>query len=178
LKRFLLIQLITPFISLLYGQTPDPIEWTDNVRLEWSNYAYIETDLFLKEALTYSEIQVEKLLSNDDHTPTYKVIAQFYPSKSWTNDTSSNSLLRHERLHFDITELYARKMREIVERLKKEGISDFKLYSGELSKLYSECQVYQSKYDQETSSGLKEIEQQAWNEEISKMLKEFDRFSK
>ncbi|MFT7158712.1 MAG: hypothetical protein ACI8Q1_003746 [Parvicella sp.] len=173
LKRIYLIQLIALFAYPVFGQHLASIEWSANNELEWSNYEYIETGLFVKEALTYSSIQIASILKDDASTPNYKITALFYSSKSWINDTSSNSLLKHEQLHFDITEVFARKMRKRVSLLREAGITDDKIYLDELTRLYNECQEFQSKYDQETFSGLEETEQMNWEKRITKTLIEF-----
>ena len=48
-----------------------------------------------------------------------KVYAHFYPDKSWViKEQSSEHILNHEQLHFDITELHARKFRKQLSTLK------------------------------------------------------------
>ena len=45
----------------------------------------------------------------------YKVTAYFYPWQSWYHRELCDSVvLSHEQLHFDISELYARRMREML----------------------------------------------------------------
>ena len=45
----------------------------------------------------------------------FEVNAFFYPNESWYKpDVCNNLILSHEQLHFDITELHARKFRQMV----------------------------------------------------------------
>jgi hypothetical protein len=81
-------------------------------------------------------------------------------------------LLAHEQLHFDITELYARKMRrQILEHQwlqEKDWVKAFeKMFEQNQAELWN----FQGDYDRFTNHSLVEAAQSEWREAISDSLK-------
>ena len=85
----------------------------------------------------------------------------FEPHNSWTKTNESVELLEHERLHFHISELYARKLRKQIQETKFNS-TDQKLMN-EISRMYedkmNELSKYQIRYDRETSHSTMEEKQ-------------------
>ena len=82
----------------------------------------------------------------------------------------NNQALDHEQGHFDIAEIYARKIRSEVARqiiTKSDFDSKFKLL---YDRIYQEYQKFQVKYDQETNRGLNLNKQQEYREMINRQL--------
>lgn len=78
-----------------------------------------------------------------------KTIAVFYPYESGTL-TNDVAALRHEQLHFDITQTYARKIKEGCD--SKDAIKEWILL--------------EDKYDKETNHGLNMEIQKQWEQKI------------
>ncbi len=87
--------------------------------------------------------------SRDKNSCTYNIYPVFFRYQSWLHDTAQ---LQHEQLHFDISEVYARKMRRCL-LLLKDNPKQLKHAKDRLKELSSEHELYQAKYDKETSSG-------------------------
>ena len=91
-------------------------------------------------------------------------------SKSWTKDPENKALLEHEQLHFDITELFTRKLRKQLSELKDPCGKD----SGKIQTIYDrnfeEMNKYQQRYDQETEHSVKELVQKGWEEKVKREL--------
>ena len=107
----------------------------------------------------------------------YKVNAYFVRSKSWVKD-SSQKLLEHERLHFDIAELYARKIRQAVCEItirKKKKDKKPKHYADTVQKLLDESNAYDIRYDKETAHGLIGKEQDRWESLVKSELQKYDK---
>ncbi|NRD20584.1 DUF922 domain-containing protein [Winogradskyella eckloniae] len=104
------------------------------------------------------------------------VETHFYPNKSWYKKEESNvHILRHEQLHFDITELYSRKLRQQITKLQvNQNIKK------QLNQLHEDINVElsatQAKYDQETQHSIDAVKQRAWSNFIEKELKLLDAF--
>jgi hypothetical protein len=58
-------------------------------------------------------------------------------------------------LHFDIAEVYARKIREKFSSLKAQNEARFSVYQKEYNILWTECRDYQKLYDEQTDHGRK-----------------------
>ena len=100
-------------------------------------------------------------------------ISYFYKSISWSISKDS-TLLRHEQLHFDIKELYIRKMRMGFMELSEQKIYDSTAYSNLSNKVLKECAEVQSKYDKEVS--FNKVKQQEWRKCIDKELEELKEY--
>lgn len=86
------------------------------------------------------------------------------------------SVLNHERGHFNITELYARKLRKKI----SETTFNSENYRHELWALYKEyddlMDKYQDRYDNETESSMDTPKQKAWEAQLKKDLEEMDAY--
>ena len=63
-------------------------------------------------------------------------------------------LLKHEQLHFDIAELFCRKINLKFRELQSNNIKNFDTYQNAYSSLWNECRKYQKEYDFETYHGF------------------------
>ena len=106
----------------------------------------------------------------------FYVEALFVKSKSYVTKFSEY-VLRHEQLHFDITELYARKLRK---KMMETDFKKVKKLQNEIQNLFNnyseQLQKAQNKYDTETEHGLNSARQAVWNEDIQRQIKELDDF--
>src|SRR6478609_9491217 len=86
------------------------IIWSASYKLVWSDFRCKPDPHQKQNAQTFYGLEVEKnyVVSYEE-----KVTSYVDRSKSWVEDTTKGSL-KHEQLHFDIAELYARKMREYI----------------------------------------------------------------
>jgi predicted secreted Zn-dependent protease len=107
------------------------------------------------------------------------VQAAFDPTRSWVRDpaTITPKLLRHEQLHFDITEVYARRLRQ-----KLAGVripcADLGPTFERLSKgVYADWEKAEDQYDRDTNHGLKPAQQAQWETQIQQQLLELAAFA-
>jgi hypothetical protein len=99
------------------------------------------------------------------------VTTYFYPQLSWKKNSNENNqdLLKHEQLHWDISELYARKLRAAYKKYipqknpKKEVDYIFR-------KFEKERQQTQKAYDLESNHGLLKDAQEKWSAQIREEL--------
>lgn len=82
------------------------------------------------------------------------------------------ALLAHEQLHFDLCEVYARKLRK--ELAADASLDPREAFIG-IYKLYKETQWL---YDEETSHGLEPVAQERWKQQIEKGLEEFAAYAR
>ncbi|PQB06672.1 hypothetical protein BST83_05495 [Polaribacter filamentus] len=171
-KQFL-IALLLSINGLFYSQnnkeTEDYLIWTIERKLNWKDFKSIEKTKNIGVAQTAASIEI-KPFRNKNKKYDYKVLSKFYKNKSWT-ETENSEVLIHEQLHFDIAELYARKMRkEIVLVKSKNKIVKEEDYRRIHQFLFREYLMFQNKYDIETDFSKKTETQEIWNDSILKKL--------
>jgi len=106
---------------------------------------------------------------------TYNVLSYFNPLGSWVkSEPGSEYLLKHEQLHFDITELHARKLRKKLAEVDPSSLT--KDPKGVLSRLYQavekERKNMQLQFDKESKHSLDKEGEAHWQNFVrTEMLK-------
>lgn len=150
----------------LLWQTDRKLQWNDfkGQPKYWSNFA----------AQTVTTIEQSYTCDADNFKLT--LIAKFNKSKSWTKTSKSKRILAHEQKHFDLTELYARKMRKTYQELT----APCQMGTAALNKIYNdlfeELRQLQILYDVETDHGLKTKAQQQWDDFIALGLNKYSKY--
>lgn len=108
----------------------------------------------------------------------YEVDSFCYPSLSWVKKgQSSNYLLAHEQLHFDISELHARIMRKKL----KEYVPG-KNVRKDLNRMYKRVERMrtnmQELYDIETSHSNNKAAQETWTKKVKNLMWYYRDFAK
>jgi hypothetical protein len=171
--------LLLAFLSCFFYQDDDvSIIWSGDLELEWSDFKADPKPQGNAAALTASGITFG-FSSTKTKTElvdfTFDVKSHFYPNQSWRiNEPLSDIVLAHERLHFDITEIFARKFRQRIANttftmninVEMERIHN--AINNELSEM-------QNKYDKETNHSQIVEKQMEWQKliglEINKLSK-------
>jgi hypothetical protein len=113
----------------------------------------------------------------------FHAVAAFHPLRSWVKPIvvghpgESGRVLRHEQTHFDITEVFARRMRQRFATLASPCARD----DAELRRLARELvdaeKETQQRYDRETNHGLLTDRQAGWNADVARMLQAVARYA-
>lgn len=102
-----------------------------------------------------------------------QITAYFYPKLSWCKpEQVNNGLLKHERLHFTITELHARMFRkQIVEfNFTTDSRSEIKQMYQEIEHKRQKMQV---DFDNQTQHGLHTDQEFLWKEKVNLLLSKY-----
>lgn len=175
-----------PFLFILFSFNLDNdknlILWKEDTKLTWDDFqqkppregTHAHTLAMAGCQVIYSYNHVK------GKVPDFKVQAYFVKDNSWTR-TDREDILRHEQLHFDITELYARKIRKGIEADRKKGITNVKIYEKKISSLLDEMHQNQLRYDREThlmdEDKTKSIQaQKVWIDSIAIELNKLDNY--
>lgn len=130
-------------------------------------------------ALTSSDIKAGAACRDFVFTGT--VQATFDPKTSWFRNAAKATpvLLRHEQLHFDLTELYARMLRQkLVAFQAKVNCNKLQPAFNNLTKVvYTEWDREQNRYDQDTNHGLKADRQEFWEKQTQARLEQLKEFA-
>lgn len=147
------------------------ITWEATYRLKWSDYQAKPDMSSSKNALTWYSLEANSHMLTGEYSE--RVFARVDRSKSWVKDTVK-AALPHEQLHFDITELYARMMRESLSELKEKSYERRAEIVTKMSADFGKLmRAEQERYDQETQDGTNAAKQEEWRADIQKRMKHY-----
>jgi hypothetical protein len=148
--------------------------WKPSLKLQWSDFKGDPPESKRIAATTASGISYSYSAKGNrgEYTLDFKVQTHFYPNKSWYHpELCDEVVLSHEQLHFDISELFARKLRG---RLRDGSFSEN--VKAEVRELFAqvneELSAFQNRYDLETDYSRNREAQAEWNRRISQMLRQ------
>ena len=116
----------------------------------------------------------------------FQAAAEFHPNKSWVNpqlfaqpdhDAAAAQALRHERLHFDITEVQARLLRQFFSTLSRPCVRSEDELARLGNRFLAQEDETQRRYDADTRHGLNAVAQAGWEREIGASLKSLAPFA-
>lgn len=175
-----MIRIILAFCCALLLVKDEPvISWKASYKLSWDDFKDKPNMNTSAVAITASGITFGfSIKQTDDEVVDFstKVHAHFYPEQSWYKpNRANNHVLKHEQLHFDITELHARKLRyrisklQVSNRIKSELKSLQKTVNAELKRM-------QDKYDTKTNYSRNIEAQSQWESYIAEELKKLSEY--
>lgn len=167
------ILILISFFVFFSQEKETTIVWSESYKLTWDDFQ--GTPKINKEAVavTASGItfgySINKL---DDKIVAFttEIGAYFYPKKSWYKlEQATEHILKHEQLHFDITELFARKFRQQVTTLQLSNNlpNQLKALHKAISKEVAE---YQDAYDKATNCSRNIEKQLEWEHHVKQEL--------
>lgn len=175
----LLIVIILNQGGLQIVNKEDSICWEKGIKLAWKDFQG-EPDTLTTNigtpALAGTAASIRYRLTEREAI-SVKVSVEFLKKRSWSKDTTSLLCLMHEQLHFDIAELYARKIRKKVEELNDQEIHDIESFNKEVKDLLQERNKMNQQYDKETGHGVVDFVQERWNMKIVEELKSLEEYS-
>lgn len=174
------------------------IYWSEDRKLLWEDFnGEKESEVIINSQnriVAASKIAIDYINSQKIKI----IITSFEKEKSWST-TKSKDVLEHEQLHFDIAELFARKIRKAFVELKNQNITDQSLYNDIYENYIQEWVEYDKEYEKgifsvnaEKVSTVEGVEyalveseiseiynfgQMYWKEKIEKELKELEEYS-
>ena len=166
--RFLLIIFCLVFLAS-FEEKKDVIVWQEGKLLTWNDFKGKPAKRFSAASTHYDTF---KNLTDKGKTAEVEILAVFYINKSWKKLSWINDdVLAHEQKHFDIVELFARKLRKQVMDIKYSSYKDLKTISDSLyDKMDKDMDIYQDKYDDETDASMNGDKQREWNKKIMNEL--------
>ncbi len=147
--------------------------WDIHNKLNWKDFKGKVEKTSMFKAACPSHVIVYRVRQNDS-TYTYKVKVIFYRYRAWTKTTNRYSLT-HEQLHFDITELYGRKLRKKIKEEFKGRYEDG--FGVIINGLITELLEQQKVYDERTMHGGSEGSQLKWSKKIKDELDQLKEYS-
>ncbi|ARV08819.1 hypothetical protein BTO05_03885 [Winogradskyella sp. PC-19] len=153
------------------------IEWSDKRRLVWSDFKGTpDTEAHPNTlAITNSGFGIESSF-NPFKASEIIVHNTFNTFKSWGIPEHMNDyVLRHEQIHFDITEIFTRKLRKTLfdNNLTSKDITRAKAL---FESTFQEYKLFQERYDADTQKGEKKDTQEKWEAIVEIELAKYDAY--
>lgn len=163
-----------PRDSTMYAAPIATIPWEPNKRLIWDDFLCepkVGTDAV---ASTSTSLGIAYQLTNGQLE--YHITCYFNKEKSW-GLMKTDYILAHEQGHFDITEIFARRLNEALQNYQFNKRT-FKKDIGQIYQtIVSQKEEYQKTYDAETDHSRNRKVQYDWLEKIESLLAETQPYS-
>jgi len=165
-QKLILIALFAlPLLSK--AQDDEFVEWSPAKRLTWDDYLAKPSSSSDAAAITSTALGLEYHVRNN--ALTYKITCKFSKTRSW-GKYKTDYILEHEQGHFDITEIFARKL----ENALREYDFNPKKFKNDLDQIYREImekkEELQNQYDVETDYSRNKEKQAEWLKKIQREL--------
>ena len=170
------------------GERNDPkseasteISWKKDRKLTWNDFRgpvpYDAEDQ--TAAATFCGIGFETQgIGAKNQNLKVKVYNTFYIGNSWARTEEMNDdVLAHEQGHFDLCELYTRKLRERMTDLRASANTIKPTLRRIYDELQDEYKNRQELYEEETGHGVNIAEQKKWEKMLEKELSDTEKWS-
>lgn len=192
-KKFYLFLAFPLFFLSFIIQDENLILWNAQRPLDFNDFNTKQNDIVniensgkFKFAESHFRYRIETTEATFSVTPSIEISVYFDSNLSWMLIKDENTL-EHEQIHFNITELYARKMRKSVDSLAKLNVYDIEIYNKSIKSWKEKNNNYQKKFDEKIDDRIyyrkgrvvprsKNRQQTIWKDEIDRELLELDRF--
>ena len=150
----------------------EQVRWSPDRRLSWEDFKANPDTENPHHALTAANLAVNAQCQQNGFS--YQVSCVFLPTQSWTKNVESEKLLKHEQLHFDLTEVHARLLRRELETLDCADLKD-KL-SVTVTSAFAQWKAEQSAFDADCKHGLNVAKERVWAADIAQRLKQLEAY--
>jgi hypothetical protein len=151
------------------------IQWDTSRRLVWEDFKSSPDDNSSNAALTSSTISF-KYNYNSDKGFSYTIGCLFEKNSSWGR-VKTDYILSHEQGHFDIAEMYARKLNKTIKAYTFNPATAQKEVPAIYQKIMKDLAAMQQQYDNETDYSRDKEEQAAWKLKINNELEQLKAFA-
>lgn len=179
------MRIIVAIIFLLHfgisfsQEKEEKLNWQEDRPLTWEDFKAIPDNTESYSANTNSGMSYSWNYSTASGQPVleFEVFSNFYPGLSWVKQIENEDyLLAHEQLHFDISELHARKLRKALDEYEigRSIRQDLKRIYNSID---AERSAMQNQFDRETSHSENRKAEMQWREFVKKELAKLQNYS-
>lgn len=169
MKNLRWLYLVFLLLFMAFRADDDKIAWSTS-KLVWDDFKGNPALFADEKAVTAYEIVYAADV--EDNMIKVQVVCLFDKNKSWVkSDGKTDYILNHEQRHFDLAEIYTRKLRK--ELLGITGLKPRQLQARLTSiyqKYFNKCTAEQRRYDYETNHSINVENQEKWNVYIDQQL--------
>jgi hypothetical protein len=150
-------------------------EWSPHRLLQWSDFLGTADMTSEAAALTSYVLSFDTECLGNRFT--FRVVSRFLPAASWVKaghlvQRESGLTLQHERTHFDLSEVQARRARLAMAALPSPCALDDQARDALLQPIAQDDAREQERYDRETAHGTNARRQAEWDERVRTWLRE------
>jgi hypothetical protein len=160
-----------PSVIFAQEKNEELMDWNASRKLTWADYKSRPNPDSDAAASTTTLLLINYSINNNGLT--YKIQSKFSKTRSWGLHKTVY-ILSHEQGHFDIAEIFARKLHKKMSEYK----FDRRNYQKSLDKIYQdvvdEKTKMQNQYDRETNHSINREEQARWLKKIAELLEEYE----
>ncbi len=169
--RYVILALILMIYNGFIGM-PERLEWNAQKSLQWSDFKGDAGSLENWAASSSTGMSQSYGVDSRGFLDKNDVVvkAYFYPQFSWVKDgKKSPRLLSHEQTHFDITEVYVRKLAKLIKETEftQNSLQEIKALYSEIEK---ERVATQDRFDLETRHSLNQVKELEWQSKVRDWL--------
>jgi hypothetical protein len=146
------------------------IDWSSGKKLSWNDFRAAPDKNVTVAALTSTNIKIDFGYDNENNIE-YHIRCRFDKNKSWGR-VRNDYILSHEQAHFDIAEIYARKLNKVLKTYKPNENNISKDVNNIYEKMMKEYYDEQEVYDRETNFSINHTKQEEWLKKINEDLKD------
>ena len=173
LLKYILI-LLVPLGALSQDKNEELIAWTASSKLTWADYKASPDPRSDAAATTTTYLGIEYNINREGFT--YRIQCRFSKNRSWGLHRTEY-ILSHEQGHFDIAEIYARKLHKALGEYRFNK----KTYEQDLKKIYGELmqekEAMQEAYDKESNHSINRAGQASWLVKINELLTQYEAYA-
>lgn len=181
------------FISLMSFSfvKDDFILWQENKKLKIQDFKAENKDTIkinrqqFLGAISAIRIEYSSFQRNKNSVPDFSIKTYFDPNESWML-LKNDYVLQHEQIHFDLTELYARKMRKSVESLRQKNVTNISIYRKKIQHWNAMKEKASNQFDADNQDYYIKIgqkilfqknpKQEAWKKKVDRELFQYSLF--
>lgn len=181
------------FISLMSFSfvKDDFILWQENKKLKIQDFKADNKDTIKVNrqqflgAISAIRIEYSSFQRNKNSVPNFSIKTYFDPNESWML-LKNDYVLQHEQIHFDLTELYARKMRKSVESLRQKNVTNISIYRKKIQRWNAMKEKASNQFDADNQDYYIKIgqkilfqknpKQEAWKKKVDRELFQYSLF--
>src|SRR5258708_6369153 len=164
-----------PLCLPVHRPADDTIHWSASRRLVWSDFKGRPDNTRDDAALTSSGIEFGYSYNERDGF-SWHIACLFEKDKSWVR-IKDDYILAHEQGHFDITEIFARKLNKELAayRVNKDRVQQEApaIYQAVMKEQYE----MENQYDDETDNSRKKDKQAEWLKKIRNELNGLEKYA-
>jgi len=156
-------------LSHIKNEDEEFIPWSSYRRLNWNDFRSVPKRNTDAVASTSTSLGIAYQVKNS--LLTYQVTCNFSKTKSW-GLVKTAYILAHEQGHFDITEIYARKLHQALQSYNFNKRNYKQDVNQAYKKIVTEKEAFQEIYDKQTDHSRNKKEQAVWLMIIEKLLED------
>ena len=169
MKKILAFPVLILPLLVLSQLEDDHIKWQEDRKLTWDDFKAAPLKIGNTAAMTTTHLGFSYNITNGKIT--YRIECRFEKKKSW-GLVKNEWVLKHEQGHFDVAEIFARRLNKSISEYQFNKNSFQKDLDAIYKSVVAEKEKYQQQYDDETDYSRIKQKQEEWLKKIEGELKQ------